>query len=180
LDSRYGYAHVRLTVRRRSARGTLTVISQYAHGQLAVCSRSAHSTPTISSRYADGQLTVHPRSARGTPMVSSRYAHGTHTFQYLTATDPTNGRSHVTRPTSGSGCSSKEHQAPEISGLCRTSFYLSFCTCVQQKLNRDGIPRGRSLCPDVGGSLVSPVSTDSLQSCHVSTDSLQYCVTCFH
>jgi hypothetical protein len=47
--------------------------------------------------YAHGQLAVRPRSARGT----------------LTATDVTNGRSHVTRPSSGSLGSSKEHLAPE-------------------------------------------------------------------
>ena len=142
-----------------------------------------------------GTLTVSSRYAHSTLTVSSRYAH-------LTATHPTNSRSHVTRPSSGIGCSSKEHWDTEINGLCRISICLSFCSCVKQN----------EPCWNSAWAFVltrcrwQPYDTcvHSLQSCvtcvhcqlailchlcpltacnlvsHVSTDSLQSCVTCVH
>ena len=156
MDSHCGYAHGQLTVGRRSAHSTPTASSRCAHGQLAVLSRSADSTPTVSSRYAHGQLAVRSRSAHSTPTVSSQYSHGqlivrpwsaggTLTCQYVTATDPTNGRSHVTRPTSGSGCSSKEHSAPKKLVVCAETAHASVFAHMYNKLKRDGIPPGRSL-----------------------------------
>ena len=204
------YAHGQLsmpTVSSRYAYGHLT--SQYANGQLSVRPRSARGTLTASSQYSHGQLAVRSRSAHSTPTVGSRYAHGTLTCQFLTATDPTNGRSHVTRARSDRGFSSKQHLAPEISGLCRISICLSFCTCIHVMEFHVGVRYDQMsvailchLCPLTACNIVSPVSTDSLQFCHlfplttcnfvmspltacnlvppVSTDSLQYFITSLH
>jgi hypothetical protein len=76
---------------------------------------------------------------------------------------------------------------PQKLVVCAESAFAYIFAHVYSKLNRDAIPRGRSLWPDVGGNLVPPVPTDSLQFCHlspltacnivssVSTDSWQFC-----